>query len=95
MDGGLPTLDLLEATHQFPCTYMFKAIGRVEDEFADRVVSGVRQALRFDFDPPYQLRHTASGRHVSVTIEPWIESAADVLTVYEGIRSTPGLVMLW
>ena len=90
----LPPQELLEAAHQFPGRFLFKAIGRNEDEFAARVVAVVREALSHDFDPPYELRHTTGGRHVAITVEPWIESSEQVLAVFARIRELPGLVML-
>ena len=90
-----PTRELLEATHQFPCTYMFKAIGKSEDGFAARVVAAVREELDACMDPPYKVLPTASGRHVSVTLEPTVTSVEQVLAVYERIRSMRGLVVLW
>jgi len=86
--------ELLEATHRFPGKFLFKAIGRTEDEFAVRVVAAVREALSHDFDPPHELRHTSGGRHVAVSVEPWVESSEQVLVIYARIRELPGLVML-
>lgn len=90
----LPPQELLDATHQFPGKFLFKVIGRSDDEFAARVVATVREALSHDFDPPYELRHTAGGRHVAVNIEPWVESSEQALVVYTRIREVSGLVML-
>jgi hypothetical protein len=94
MEAG-PARELLEATHQFPGTYVFKVIGRNEDDFVDRVLAMVRATLGSEDDPPHQLKHTANGHHVSVTVEPWVESADDVLAIYAEIRLLSGLVMLW
>ena len=91
----LPTIELLESTHAFPGPYMFKVIGSTNAGFAARVIAAVRDELRSDCDPPHRLRQTASGRHVSVTLEPQIESARQVIAVYDRIRETPGLVMVW
>ncbi len=91
----LPSVELLESTHCFPGVYMFKAIGRVEDGFAARVVAAVREELAEDVDPPYKLQQTASGRFVSVTLEPTVTTGSQVLAVYRRIRETEGLVMLW
>jgi uncharacterized protein len=93
MTNGL-TVELLESTHNFPCRYVFKAIGGGDDEFAGRVAAAVRVALDASADPPYQLRHTSSGRHVSVTLEPVVRSAQDVLTVYQRLNETEGVVMI-
>ena len=53
---SMPPLELLEKTHQFPGPYMFKAIGRVENGFAARVVAAVREELGDSVDPPFKVR---------------------------------------
>ena len=90
----LPPQELLEATHPFPGKFLFKAIGRNENEFAARVVAVIREVLSHDFDPPHELRHTSGGRHVAVTVEPWAESSEQVMVIFARIRELPGLVML-
>jgi putative lipoic acid-binding regulatory protein len=93
MDHQTPR-ELLEKTHQFPGRFAFKAIGVSSDDFAERVVATVRLTLGQQFDAPYQLRETSSGRHVAVTIEAWVESSDQVMEVFAAIRSVEGLVML-
>jgi len=88
------TEELLNSTHRFPGKFLFKAIGLQDGEFADSVVAAVRESLSLEFDPPYELRETPQGRHVSVTIEPWVEDAGQALAAYQRIRELPGLVML-
>lgn len=92
--GELPAIELLEATHQFPGKFMFKAIGRSENGFAARVVAAVRDELANDADPPFRLRHTANGRHVAVTVEPTVQRVEQVLAVFRRIKRIPGLVMM-
>ena len=89
------SIELLEATHQFPGPYLFKAIGRVDDGFAARVVAAVREEMDEASDPPFSFRHSSGGAHVSVTMEPQMQTAAQVLAVYQRLRDVPGLVMLW
>lgn len=89
-----PALNLLESQHAFPGKFLFKVIGRTDDQFVERVVATVRLALEHDFDSPWELKETANGRHVSVTIEPWVESAEQVLVVYDSVRQLEGVVML-
>ena len=89
------SIELLEATHQFPGPYLFKAIGRVDDGFAARVVAAVRDEMNEGTDPPYSFRHSSGGAHVSVTMEPQMQTAAQVLAVYQRLRGVSGLVMLW
>ena len=91
----LPAIELLEANHTFPGPYVFKAIGKVEDGFVARVVAAVRDELADTIDPPFKVRSSAGGRHVSVTLEPTVQTAHQVLAVYRRIRATAGLVILW
>ena len=92
---NLPSVELLESTHQFPCEYVFKAIGHASDEFVARVVAAVRVALALDNDPPFRVRAAASGRHLAVTLTPEVRSGEQVLAVYSRIRETAGLLFLW
>ncbi len=94
MKSNLPPVELLNRTHRFPCAYVFKAIGRVDGGFAARVVAGVREELRQEIDPPHRFCQTASGRHISVTLEPVVETAEQVLAVYRRIASMAGLIVL-
>ena len=89
------SVELLEATHQFPCTYLFKAIGRDENSFVARVVAAVRQETHSESDPPYRLRSSTGGDHVAVTLEVEVDSPQTVLAVYERVRGIEGLTMLW
>jgi putative lipoic acid-binding regulatory protein len=93
--SDMPSIELLERTHCFPGPYTFKAIGRSEHGFAARVVAGVRDELAESIDPPFSLRQTPGGRHVSVTIEPIVQSAEQVIAVYRRILGTAGLVLLF
>lgn len=91
---SLPSRELLESVHQFPCQFIFKAVGQAQGDFASTVIETVRDALQLEFDPPYETRETPAGRHVAVTVTPWVNSADEVLFVYERIRQVPGLVLL-
>lgn len=92
--NSLPSVTLLEKTHHFPGPYVFKAIGLVEGGFAARVVAAVREELADAVDPPFRLRASAGGRHVSVTVEPTVQTAHQVLAVYRRVQRLAGLVML-
>jgi putative lipoic acid-binding regulatory protein len=90
----LPAIALLEAGHQFPGPYMFKVIGRAENGFVARTVAAVRDEIAAPVDPPYRVRTTPGGRHVSVTLELEVETADQVLDVYRRLQKLVGLVML-
>ncbi len=91
---SLPARELLDAVHQFPGQFVFKAVGRADGEFVDSVVAIVREVLEQDFDPPFETRGTPAGRHIAVTVVACVTSSEEVLLVYARIRELPGLVML-
>ncbi|MCC7422464.1 MAG: DUF493 domain-containing protein [Planctomycetaceae bacterium] len=88
------SLELLESVHNFPCEFTIKVIGRAENDFVGRVLTSVRETLGIVNDPPHTQRETAGGRHVALTLEPWIQSAQQVLDVYRELRSTDGVVVM-
>lgn len=88
---NLPTVELLDSTHEFPGPYLFKVIGRWEQGFVARAVAAVRDELGGEVDPPYRVRETAGGRHIAVSLEPQVQSAWEVLAVYQRLGDLPGL----
>ena len=91
---GMPSVELLEGVHSFPCPYVFKVIGEDDRSFAARVVSVVRDELALEEDPPFSIRRTKSGRHLCVTLEPVVPRAQCVLDIYGLIQTLDGLVMV-
>jgi len=91
---SLPSVEVLETHHDFPCQYTFKVIGSSKDNFLTRVVSAVRDELQLDVDPEYSMRSTRNGNHVAVTLEPHCESAQRVLAIYGRLTGMDGVVML-
>lgn len=90
-----PSVEVLEANHRFPGPYLFKVIGKSDDAFVDRTIAAVREELAASVDPPYSVRKTPAGRHVSVTLEVRVSSAQQVLALYRRIMQLTGLVILW
>ena len=88
------SIQLLEATHSFPCNIMVKVIGRSEDGFLGRVVAALRLCQQLEEDPSYRSRETPNGLHVAVTFEPYVETAEEVLVIYDHIRTVRGVVMV-
>ncbi|WP_437193190.1 YbeD family protein [Planctomicrobium sp. SH527] len=95
MQNGLPTLEILEANHSFPCSFTFKVIGVATEQFADSVLVAVKKQLEGDFEPAISSKATPSGRHISVTVEPQVASAAHIHEIYRELQSLEGLVMLF
>lgn len=92
--NAFPTIELLERNHTFPGPYMFKVIGKSERGFLARAVGAVRQELIEDQDPPYRLREAVGGRHISVTLQPTVQTPEQVIAIYRRLRALSGLVML-
>lgn len=94
MSDRQQSLDILNATHAFPAPVMFKVIGENHETFVARVVAAVREELAASEDPPYSMREARNGRHVSITLEPHLADAEQVLAVYDRLKALPGVLML-
>ena len=90
-----PSVELLESTHLFPGVYQIKAIGRVDDEFEQRVVNVVESHLAATSDLDYSVRTTPGGRHVAVTLDISVQTAEQVRAIYAEIRDIEGLTLLF
>ncbi len=88
------SLELLNQTHDFPTKMVFKVIGTNTDGFADRVILCVRETLDLDTAPQHQSRLTPGERHVSISLEPEVQNAEQVLDVYDRLKNVHGVVML-
>jgi uncharacterized protein len=95
MKNLLPSVDLLEKTHAFPSPYLFKIIGNADEGFVARVIAIVREELAIDVEPPYRLREAVGGRHISVTLEPVVQSGHQVIAIYRRLSALDDLVMLF
>ena len=103
MDGSEPSPDvqpendahaLLESVHSFPGPYQFKVIGTASDDFVTRVVNAAGGHLENLDELVHRVRETPGGRHVAVTLELQLQSAAQVKAIYESLRQVEGIAML-
>lgn len=90
----IPSVELLNSTHQFPCFYTFKAIGKTEADFEKALRTVVQTAIGAAALPAFSSRTTPDGKHVSVTVELRVTSAEKVVGLYEKMLGTPGIVLL-
>lgn len=90
----LPNVELLKQTHTFPGFYTFKVIGRVTPGFVAKIVSLVREELMLEEDPRFYFRETPAGKYISVTVEPRIEQAEQILAIYSRLSQTDQVMML-
>jgi uncharacterized protein len=90
----VPPLELLQSVHTFPGTYQIRAIGSVENDFIGRVVALVQGELAGPSEVDYAERFTPDGRHVSVTLDITVQSAEQVLLIYQQLQGVEGLRFL-
>ena len=94
MNDDYETLQLLEETHSFPCPYLFKVIGRPDNNFVGRVLAAVRSELPPDAEPPFSSRKSAKANYVSVSIEPIVENGSQVVKIYKNLCEVDGFKMV-
>lgn len=75
----------LDEHHEWPCPFTFKFIMPKDslDMFRERFP-----------DADYSLRDSKSGKYTSVTMEPHVCSAEEVVRVYEQVADIPGIMSL-
>lgn len=75
----------LDATHDWPCAFVFKFI--------------IRPPQLFDFqklfpEETWTTRESSGGKYVCVTMEKHVGGSREVLEVYARARHIPGVMML-
>jgi uncharacterized protein len=93
-DSRLPPLELLEANHMFPGRYVFKIIGVVTEDFETRIIEVLREELGLKEAPQYSTRKTSGDKHIAITTEVEVQSAAMVHVIYERLIKEKGVVVL-
>lgn len=84
-DGSVSFQARLDATHQWPCLFMFKFI--------------MRPYLLSDFkkifpEEPWRNRSSSGGKYVCVTMERWVNSSEEVLDIYKRASVIEGIFLL-
>jgi putative lipoic acid-binding regulatory protein len=95
MKDNRPSEELLQSNHLFPGTYQIKAIGASADDFAARVVAAAALELATPAELDHSIRQTPDGRHVSVTLDVTVQTAAQVRAIYARIQEVEGLALLF
>ena len=86
-------ISLLNQCHSFPGLYVFKLIGDNTSRFCDAVWLAVLKELGGAVDREGRLstRESSRGRYLSVTLKLEMESAEQVLRLYERFSKLRGL----
>ncbi len=86
--------DLLVSHHQFPGTYRIKAIGTTSGDFPARVIAAAAEELAGPGEVESEVRETAGGRHVAVTLDLTVQTPEQVRAIYARLRQVEGLTLL-
>ena len=92
--GGLPSLELIEQTHDFPGSYAVKVFGPNEARFRERVEAVARACFEGLTPPQISARASAKGNHLCVTVEAHVQHAHQVLALYQELRTIEGVKMM-
>ena len=86
-------ISLLKECHSFPCIYMFKVIGENTPAFYGAVLAEVSTELGGMIDQKANLasRLSSGGKFLSVTLRLEMESAEQVVRLYERLSKVKGL----
>ena len=89
------TIATLEEHHEFPGAYMFKVIAFHTEDLERRVSRAAAKGMD-DATAALNLRSRGSRnrRYTSVTLEPVVQDASQVLAIYEELRKIEGLIAL-
>jgi len=95
MTAQLPNLELIEATHRFPCSFTFKVIGDSRSGFTEDALNLIVTALGEDRELSHTSRNSATGIHTAITISVHLKNADEVHAVYAELLKLTGLRALF
>jgi putative lipoic acid-binding regulatory protein len=91
---GLPSIELLESTHSFPCHYTYKVFGAHSDELISVVCVAAEQVAGMSSYVRYTYRQSSGGVHGCVTLEVYMQTAHQVQALYVELGSLSVVRML-
>jgi putative lipoic acid-binding regulatory protein len=91
---SLPSRELIERPHTFPCRFVFKSIGPNTQEFVDENRLRVVEIAGADEHVELSYRVSAAGNHGSVTMHVHVVDAEQVRSIYLALSTIEGVRML-
>ena len=91
---GLPSIELLESTHTFPCHYTYKVFGPHGDELISVVRTAAEQVAGLPSYVSHSYRQSSGGVHGCVTLEVYMQTAHQVQALYVELGSLSVVRML-
>lgn len=89
------TLRVLNEGHSFPGPYMFKVIGENSPEFVALIIQAATLVTGPAAAPNVSVRESSGGKHQAVTLSIDVQSAEQVLEIYEAFRSISSAKMVF
>lgn len=72
----------------FPTEFRFKAIGLADDSIVSTLLGHVAKVLgRPVVEGEWSLKHTSSGKYVSLTLELQVTSGQQIYDIYDALRA--------
>jgi len=85
--------ELLQSQHHFPGSYTFKVIYRSEEGMTARICGVVSESTGIENrEKNLSVRESSSANFLSMTLEIDVQSAQDVLDVYEVLSNVENIV---
>lgn len=91
---SLPSRELIESTHSFPCRFVFKVIGPNTQEFVDENRQRVVAVTGADEHVELSYRVSSAGNHGSVTMHVHVLDAEQVRAIYLALSTIEGVRMM-
>jgi putative lipoic acid-binding regulatory protein len=84
-----------ETLLEFPCRFPIKAMGRSDENFEATVVRIVRSHAELWEDEalPVSSNPSRNGNYVSVTVQVWATSKAQLDAIYQELTDCPDVLM--
>ncbi|MDX2020004.1 MAG: DUF493 domain-containing protein [Deltaproteobacteria bacterium] len=85
-------IELLQANHHFPGPYHISLVTHNEEAVVMTVRALVEEGGAPIPDADWQLRQSSGGKYVSHRVRVYVDSAHDVVAIYERLWGVTGLV---
>ena len=85
--------ELLESQHVFPGGYTFKVIYRSAEGMSERICQAINQSTGIEINADnFSVRESSSANFLSMTLDIEVQSAQQVLDVYEVLGTMENIV---
>lgn len=87
-------VELLLANHHFPGAYHLSLVTMNDEAVVITCKALVEEGGKRVPDADWELRHSSTGKYVSHRVRVYVDTAHDVVAIYDRLWGTTGLVSL-